>query len=158
MWGDGRAMVDIEIREITPHDAALAARLVAALLRELSPCYTPDVSAMEAAASRLLSAGSVTGLAAFRDGDAVGLLMLNDCAAIYAGGRFGEITELYVAPPFRSRGVAVQLLDAAIAVGKARDWKRIEVGAPDQPAWARTKAFYEREGFVEVGPRLKRVF
>ena len=32
---------------------------------------------------------------------------------------------------------------------------RVEVGAPDVPRWQRTVNFYLKEGFVEVGPRLK---
>ena len=56
----------------------------------------------------------------------------------------------------RSQGVASQLLTVARRIATGRGWRRLEVGAPDPVAWARTKAFYEREGFTEVGPRLKR--
>jgi hypothetical protein len=34
-------------------------------------------------------------------------------------------------------------------------WGRLEVGAPDVPKWKGTLAFYRRNGFDEVGPRLK---
>ena len=83
--------------------------------------------------------------------------MLNECAAIYAGGRFGEITELYVVPEARSTGVAAALVAAAVRVAGDKGWRRLEVGAPAQPAWARTLAFYERQGFAPVGPRLRRI-
>jgi len=49
------------------------------------------------------------------------------------------------------------LLTEAEQLAKARSWTRFEVGAPDQPAWARTVQFYLREGFEEVGPRLRKV-
>ena len=83
-------------------------------------------------------------------------VMLNECAAIYANGLFGEITELYVEPANRSCGVAPSLISAAVDLGRRKGWTRLEVGAPDQPRWSRTLAFYLEEGFVEVGPRLKR--
>lgn len=66
------------------------------------------------------------------------------------------IVELYIAPTYRSQGVGALLLDRAIAFARTRGWSRLEVGAPDQPRWSRTVDFYRRQGFVEVGPRLKR--
>lgn len=145
----------LAIRPLTETDASLAAVFVGGLIAELVPGHQPDLTMMTETARVLLSGPIVTGLAAFDAGEAVGVLMLNECAAIYAGGRFGEITELYVLPDHRSRGVARQLVAAAREVGRERGWRRLEVGAPDQPRWARTTAFYEREGFAEVGPRLK---
>lgn len=82
--------------------------------------------------------------------------MLNECAAIYAGGVFGEISELYVAPELRSRGIAGALIQEAIDLARTRKWNRLEVGAPNQPEWKRTFDFYVREGFNEVGPRLRK--
>lgn len=87
-------------------------------------------------------------------GEAVGLITLNECCSIYAGGSFGEIPELYVAPQWRSRALGEQLIDHAKAFARSRGWKNIEVGAPDLERWSRSIAFYKRLGFVEVGPRL----
>lgn len=81
--------------------------------------------------------------------------MLAESVAIYAGGMFGVITELYVMPEWRSAGVARKLIDAGIALGRERRWDRLEVGAPHQPAWERTLNFYLRAGFTIVGPRLQ---
>ena len=88
-------------------------------------------------------------------GDAAGILTLNECASIYAGGRFGEISELYVTPQARSKGLGPELLEEAMKFGRTRGWGRLEVGAPDVPRWSRTVSFYLSNGFVEVGPRLK---
>ncbi|VCU58913.1 Acetyltransferase, GNAT family [Tritonibacter mobilis] len=90
------------------------------------------------------------------EGQPLGVVVLNECAAIYAGGEFGEITELYVRPEARSLGVAARLVEAAIVEATRHGWHRIEVGAPPQPEWARTMQFYLRNGFEEVGPRLRR--
>jgi len=84
-------------------------------------------------------------------------MTLNECAAIYAGGKFGEISELYVCPEMRSKGIARQFLDHAQIEAVDRGWKRIEVGAPGQPEWQRTLNFYLHNGFEEVGPRLRRL-
>jgi GNAT superfamily N-acetyltransferase len=83
-----------------------------------------------------------------------GVITLNECAAIYSGGCFGEISEFYVVPEFRSEGVGALLLDTAVAFGQERGWPNIEVGAPSRPTWQRTIDFYLGRGFVEVGPRL----
>ncbi|MCB2128251.1 MAG: GNAT family N-acetyltransferase [Rhodobacteraceae bacterium] len=145
-----------EIQQVGVHDAPLVAALVAGLLLEFDPDGPCDRARLEAVARATLSLNSVTGFAALYGDEAVGLIMLNDCAAIYAGGHFGEITELYVTPALRSRGVAAALVARAQAHGRLRGWKRIEVGAPEQPQWARTLAFYRRAGFTEIGPRLKK--
>ena len=88
-------------------------------------------------------------------GDTVGVLTLAECFAIYAGGRFGIINELYVSSGHRSEGVGERLVAAACEYGKTRDWRRIDVTAPAGERWQRTVAFYERLGFVFTGPKLK---
>lgn len=150
----------IEIAEAGPDDAGLVAELVHALICEL----TPGRADAELLAGYRKTAAAYIGknegywafLADAGDDGAVGVITLNECTAIYAGGHFGKIAELYIAPAYRSQGVGALLLDRAIAFAKARGWPRLEVGAPDQPRWSRTVDFYRRNGFVEVGPRLKR--
>jgi GNAT superfamily N-acetyltransferase len=77
--------------------------------------------------------------------------------AIYSLGKFGIINELYVLPEYRSCGIGKLLLDEVVKLAKSKAWKRIEVGAPNQEKWQRTIDFYIKEGFIEIGPRLKRV-
>ena len=88
------------------------------------------------------------------DGDAVGVLTLVESLALYAGGRIGVINELYVVPPYRSEGVGKILLDAAKSLADDRGWQRLEVTTPGEQ-YAKTLKFYEREGFMPVGPRYK---
>ncbi len=146
----------IVLRQLTEADAELAARMVHALLTELSPEANVQRAALEQAARDVLVMDTAFGLLASSEDTPVGLMMLNESATIYAGGRIGTITELYVVPDYRSKRVAPELMQAAIALGRDRGWGRLEVGAPKQPVWERTLAFYQREGFVEVGPRLKK--
>ena len=151
------AASDLAIRVADRADAALVAGFVHGLLSELAPDADLSLAEIGRTTDALIGEEDLTGLLAFRGEHPVGLLMVNVCMAIYAGGRFGEITELYVDPAERSGGVASALVEAACAMARARGWRRLEVGAPDQPAWRRTLAFYLREGFVEVGPRLKKI-
>ncbi|GFE80135.1 hypothetical protein GCM10011487_21350 [Steroidobacter agaridevorans] len=113
-----------------------------------------DLSDLSATAAALLQAGDITALLADHAGQATGVLVLNRCASLYAG-RFGEISELYVKPEFRSAGIGEALIRAAAAIARERGWSRLEVGTPELPAWARTAAFYKRNGFIDVGMRMK---
>ncbi|WP_085794285.1 GNAT family N-acetyltransferase [Falsiruegeria litorea] len=144
------------VRVARSDEGSVVARLIAALLSELDGAPVDPV-AVGKSAETVLALPSVTAFLAFVGDEAVGVLVLNECAAIYAGGVFGEISELYVAPEWRSAGVARLLVQVAQGFGQERGWKRLEVGAPPQPGWSRTLAFYRREGFEEVGPRLRRV-
>ena len=85
----------------------------------------------------------------------MGVITLNECASIYASGRFGDISEFYVRPRFRGLAVGKRLLEAAVQFARQRGWSRLEVGAPEVPKWQRSVTFYRQAGFSEVGPLLK---
>lgn len=145
----------IEVRRAHVDEAPVVAVLVARLLAELGG-EEPDTRALLETTRKLLAAGDVAALLVLVDGRPAGVATLNQCAAIYAGGRFGEITELYVGPDDRSAGLGRRLIEAAIDHARKAGWTRLEVGAPDLPRWQRTADFYRANGFVPVGPRLKR--
>jgi GNAT superfamily N-acetyltransferase len=145
--------IPLEIRRAKADEAPLVAVLVARLLAELGGAEI-DAGALLQTTRRLVAAGEVAPLLAFAEGRPVGVVTLNQCAAIYAGGRFGEICELYVEPDLRSAGVGRKLIAAARAYAREAGWPRLEVGAPDLPRWRRTVDFYLASGFTEVGPRL----
>lgn len=85
------------------------------------------------------------------------MITVTDIYTIYAEGRLGIIQELYVLPEYRSKKVGHELIKKVLEFAKSKGWRRIEVGAPDREVWARTMKFYLKEGFVEIGPRLKLV-
>ena len=151
--------MSITIRQVERSDVHIVADLVHGLLSELTPpeMEPPNLSEVRASTASLLNddRGVWAFLAVDERGDAVGVLTLNECASIYAGGKFGEISELYVTPQARSAGVGQELLNRAMKFGRAKAWGRLEVGAPGVPRWNRTVSFYLNNGFVEVGPRLK---
>lgn len=140
------------IRPATVDDAPTVAELVRALLTELGG-MSADLETV--ARDVLAREDRVVGFLALEDGQAVGVILLSEGYAMFALGAFGQITELYVRPEQRSTGVAKRLLAQAVAHGRERGWRRIDVGAPPQPQWVRTVAFYKSNGFTEVGPRLK---
>ncbi|MBR0664941.1 GNAT family N-acetyltransferase [Roseomonas hellenica] len=143
------------IRPASAADAGIVAGFVDALLVELSGAPSRPEARLRMAAELLAGDDRVFGFLAFAGEAPVGVIMLAESVAIYAGGAFGVITELYVVPEQRSAGVAKRLVAAALDFGRSRSWGRVEVGAPHQPAWERSFRFYLREGFTEVGPRLK---
>lgn len=98
-----------------------------------------------------------TFLALNEDGDAVGVITVAECMSVSAGGHYGVINELYVVPDYRSEGVGKMLMDFAKEIGEQRGWARIEVTTPGDE-FDKTLRFYEREGFMKIGPRYKFVF
>jgi len=149
----------VEIVAAGTADRPAVVRLVARLLAELEDSPAEFAGLDEAGALRSLEADG-RALRAFlaREGveEPVGVLTLTETFAIYAGGRYGVIDELYVAPEHRWRGIGRRLLEAAFEHGRARGWRRIDVTAPPGPAWERTVRFYELQGFVFTGPKLRR--
>jgi GNAT superfamily N-acetyltransferase len=149
----------LEIAAAGESDWPDVVRLVGRLLAELedSPGEFAGLDARGALRS-LESAGRAFQAFVAREGpgEPVGVLTLTETFALYAGGRYGVIDELYVAPECRARGVGRALLDAALSFGRARGWRRIDVTAPPGPKWERTVRFYESQGFVFTGPKLRR--
>lgn len=74
-------------------------------------------------------------------GVAVGILMLTQCFALYAGGEYGVIDEMYVRPEYRGQGIERQLLDEAVAVAQRRGWVRLDVTGPEAGRGERTARF-----------------
>ncbi len=141
----------MQIRRASSEDAEILLKFSNELFSELGHPFSGGILPLE-----LLESGAYTALLALDDdGQVCGILSLNEGAAIYAGGRFGVIREFYVLEQQRSRGVGRSLLQAARQIAVSRGWKRLEVTPPHRDHWRRTYAFYMREGFVEIGPRLK---
>lgn len=84
---------------------------------------------------------------------AAGFVSAYESRAIYAGGLFGTIAELYVRPEYRQRGIGKDLIDALTAHGLRRGWKRLEVTTPPLPEFHGALSFYEAQGFSVTGGR-----
>jgi len=84
-----------------------------------------------------------------------GLITISEAFAIYNGGDFGVITELYVDRNLRSEGIGKLLLQSVFDFSNSMNWEKIEVGAPNAEEWPRTIEFYKRNGFKQKGPKLR---
>jgi len=151
-------MMPVTILEAGPEMAEQVAQLVRALLLELAPEDAAEINRMELfeVAEQLLGAGDLRALLAFQGMTPVAVLTLHQGAALYTGGRFGEISEFYVAPSMRSQGVGKRLLDQAAELALRAGWRRLEVGTPPGQQWPCSQAFYQRHGFSYIGERLRR--
>ncbi len=148
----------LTISQATPAELGTVLALVGRLLEELSddPAEFAGLD-LAAALPAMRSAGvRFTAFLATTDaGEPVGVATLTEAVAIYAGGAYGIISELYVVPAHRGTGVGVRLLEAVKAHGRALGWRRVDVTAPPEPRWRPTVSFYERNGFVFTGPKLR---
>lgn len=148
----------IEIVRARDRDRGEVLALVERLLLELEDRPEEFAGLDRARTLRdLASAGDRFAAFLARDagGKAVGVVTIVETFAIYAGGRYGVIDELYVDPDCRSGRVGRRLIEAAADHGRSRGWVRIEVTAPPEKKWERTVRFYERQGFVFTGPKLR---
>lgn len=157
--GKGTVMA-IRIELAQAKDASDIATLIAELLDEIMAtigdrAFDVDVARTTTLAREWLANGNYHVMLA-RDppgSEWLGLLTLYEGYALYAGGRFGTIPELYVRPPYRSQGIGARLITEAGRLGRVRGWKRLEVNTPPLPQFDRTLAFYERQGFRPSGGR-----
>jgi GNAT superfamily N-acetyltransferase len=86
---------------------------------------------------------------------ACGMITLSEALSIYSGGHIGVIREFYIIPGMRSSGIGKALLNTVKEFGRSKGWTRMEVTPPHKDKWTRTYNFCQREGFIEIGPRLK---
>jgi len=148
----------IEIRPARMEDAGLVADMAVALTGEIMAAtgvrhFDVDPPRTAGLCERLLAAGAYVALIA-RDGSrAIGFAGLCESHALYTEGAFGIVQEFYVVPEVRSAGVGAALLGAARDYARLRGWKRLELCTPPLPAFQRSLAFYERNGFEVTGGR-----
>jgi GNAT superfamily N-acetyltransferase len=143
--------------EASAADSKEISRLIELLLIELEPEIIDEIQQMDlkSITKELLKTSKIRAILAKYVELNVGVLTLHECAAIYAGGVYGEISELFVLPEFRSKEVGHRLIEAAINLAQRLGWKRLEVGTPPSDKWPRTLSFYKKEGFELIGERLR---
>jgi GNAT superfamily N-acetyltransferase len=134
--------MDIEVAQ--PHEIYAVLELVEELLMELEdegqglPWINREK--LHAAIRRNLDseAGSHSGpgrllavLAKEETGVAVGMLLLSQCFALYAGGEYGVIDEVFVRPEYRGQDIERQLLDEAVAIATRKGWLHLDITGPE---------------------------
>lgn len=149
----------IKVRPALPEEIPIVVAFVERLTCEQSrKALTLDQESMSRAAREIMDFDHHRIFLAFDGERPVGMAELVQSTAINTYGSFGVINEMYVEPDYRSLGVDAALIEAMAAHGAAEGWSHIEVGAPGGDYFASIVDSYLREGFVEIGPRLKMQF
>lgn len=150
-------MHNIKVVEAFERHFQDVSKLVKNLLVELEPSTAQKLQSthLDQITQTLLSSKKIWAFLAQHDDINIGVITLHECAAIYAGGVFGEISELYVKPEYRSSKIGDLLIRAAIEKGKSLGWQRLEVGSPSPNESPRTFKFYQNKGFKCTGSRLR---
>ena len=146
------------ISSATEHDAATVAELTRELLEEIMGMtgarhFSADAGALAVLCRDFLAGSGYSAYLSYHAEKAVGLITLSETRALYAGGRFGVITECYVHPDFRGCGLGKRLLSVAREHAKSMGWTRLEVTTPPLPEFDRTLSFYQANGFDVAGGR-----
>jgi GNAT superfamily N-acetyltransferase len=152
----------VTIEKAIASDAAEIAAMVGELLGEITdvvgaPVFSFDLAATTNRLRDFIECKKYFVLVARHDNSIVGFITLYEGCALYAGGSFGVIPELYVRPPYRSKNVGRHLVSDAKRFGGSRGWSRLEVTTPPLPHFEKSLAFYEREGFSVTGGRKLKV-
>lgn len=177
-------MIPVHVQVAQPHEADTVLALIEALLAELGDegqeFALLDREKLRDALTREVGAGTDPALGSGRflallatdeSGTAIGVLTLSTSFAIYAGGEYGTIDEMYVTPEWRSRGVGRRLVEAAVGIAESRGWFRLDVtgpaapsaagapagDAPEPPSSDRAVRFYRRLGFDDTGQKMRKI-
>lgn len=130
------------------------------LLRELSGDAARELPAGAREAARAVIDDRALGtllVATTGSGEVMGVLGASRQVALRTGGAYLLIQELHVSPGHRRAGVGERLIRHLVADAVGRGLPLVEVGLPG-PGFAhqsRTLAFYRKQGFTEVGPRMR---
>lgn len=147
------------IRPAGDADAAAVAAAVEQLLLELGGRRPPRERLEAEVRAALADPGIGATLVAEGGGEIVGVLSASWQRALHVPGRYATIQDLWVDREWRSRKVGAALVDGLAELCRAEGVARIEVGLPRETfaAIAATTAFYERNGFEHLGPRMRRL-
>lgn len=153
----------ITIKPAGAEHAALVAGLTKVLLEEIMAVTGTRHFSFDAAAAaghyhEFLRHGGYAAFLAWREDQPIGFVTLSETRALYAGGVFGIVTELYVRPENRSQGIGARLLQVARSHAQQAGWVRLEVTTPPLPEFERALSFYQAHGFeIAGGRKLKTV-
>lgn len=147
------------VRPAVAEDAPGVAEAIGLLLGELGG-EGPDAGELEEATRALIADPEAGIVLVYESGEEiVGVLAASWQQAIHVPGRYATIQDLWVLPAWRSRAIGHDLVEALCEQAGERGIGRIEVGLPKED-FARieaTESFYAANGFVHLGPRMRRL-
>lgn len=89
------------------------------------------------------------------DGETLGYFTLAEACSVFAHGQYGILNELWVAPQCRSQGIGAFIIQQVREIAEQKFWLRVDVTAPPADKWLRSVEFYENQGFIHTGKKLK---
>lgn len=149
-------MPNTPIAPLSPDLLAHAARLVADLRTSMNGRVVCTPEDLVPVLVEALDTPSYHGALAMLDGTPMAYIGWNDRFALYAGGPFGQITELFVAPQARRLGLASLLLDHAQHAVLRAGGTSVEISIPSPDTHPGTLAFYAAHGYALRGPRVSK--
>jgi GNAT superfamily N-acetyltransferase len=150
----------VDIAPAQGHEMPLVLALVEELLAELGAEGQEfagiDRDRLQAGLTGNLASGRFLALLAKdQSGSPIGVLTLSTTFALYAGGEYGVIDEMYVQPGCRGQGVGKALVGEAAAIARSRGWYRLDVTGPEDDSHEKAVGFYRKAGFESTGPKLR---
>jgi len=137
----------LTVRAAGPADAPAVAELLVEFNGEGLPA--------EALARRMEEVRSLeTAFLGEWDGEAAGLLVLRLVPTLSGAQDWAEITEMYVRPQFRRRGIGRALMEAALGCGRQRGCREFHLLV--DPSNETALAFYARLGFQADSWEMRR--
>ena len=148
----------VQIEKIKQHEFEIAIQLLKKLYSELGE-EKESVKFLNKKLLKRITDSGITEifLAKTLNFEVVGIMTITESQAIYAGGKYGHLDEMYVKPDFRSKKIGSMMIEVVKEIGKEKKWNRIDVTAPTEERWKRTVTFYEKSGYIFTGPKMKLV-
>lgn len=144
---------------IVPLSGALvpdAARLVADLRTSMNGRVVCTPHDLLPVLTTALSTPTYHAALALYEAAPIGYVGWNDRFAIYAGGPFAQITELFVDSHARRQGIAAALLAHAQDHARRAGAGSVEISIPSPETHPGTLAFYQAQGYALGGPKVSK--
>ena len=91
-----------------------------------------------------------------REGEeTLGYFTLAESCSVFAHGEYGILNELWVSPQCRDQGIGAFIIAQIQTIAEQKYWLRVDVTAPHAEKWLRSVQFYENQGFIHTGKKLK---
>lgn len=150
--------MNLSIEIASSSDAPTIAQLEKELLDEIMAAtgqrhFQVDLQDLLTLAKKFIEEKKSIFILAKSGNTAVGFIALYESHALYAGGSFGTISELFVRKEKRSQGIGRLLLNKAQEFAVEQNWKCFEVATPPLPEFEKTLTFYKKIGFEITGGR-----
>lgn len=150
---------EFEIYELAVADAPRIGMMMVEFMEEVAPNMSRKPLAdeySEAMVSILHRNGKVFG-AKIQPHGLVGFACATENVSLISAGPHIELTELYIVPAFRNRGLGSRLLDRVEKLCVERGHRRVLICTGESNLSSPPNSLYVRRGFEYLGPNLRKL-